>query len=351
MRPPVGLFERLAADVVQGEAGGLQGRLVGPDQRSVELQDADESEEVVEHVAKPLLARPQGSLGGLTLGEVEDEGDAFLAPRPDHAVADEDRQRRPVLAEVCFLVRRAPAGLSGFGDGRLVPGQELRRRHLEPADAPGLKVFAAAADHGEKGVVGIDDVTADRAADHADRNRLDEGAITLLALAVAGDLRIVGDGGRDPALIVNWRGADQNGADDAVPSDELQLAADLRLARQCPVKRRLFRRQAAAGLIEVRPLAGDIGKELVFQITAEKLSSSGVDQDQAFGLVADDDWLRRLAEHLLEQQRRNGRLSGEAQRASQRHTSMARTRVTRCLLFCHYRTVRCPASGRMSCMK
>ena len=345
VRPPVGLLEALAADVVEGEAGGLQRRAVGPHQDAVEVEDADEGKQVVEHVAQALLARPQGPLGRLAFGQVEDEGDALLAPRPDHAVADEDGQGGPVLAQVRLLVRRAPARLLRLGDGRLVHRQKLGRGHVQPADPAGLQIRSVVADHVEKGVVGVDDVAADGAADHSDRDRLDQGAVALLAFAIAGDLGVVGDGRGDLAAVVHRGGADQDRADDAVAANQLQFASDLGGAGERPAQRRFLRGQAAAAFVEVRPVRRHIGQAAAFQVGAEQPAGGLVDEDQALGRVDDDDRLRRLAQNLLEEKRRHRGVHGKTKRVSQRRSSVAPVRVIRRLLFFRHDAPRRAGAG------
>jgi uncharacterized membrane-anchored protein len=95
--------------------------------------------------------------------------------------------------------------------------------------------------HAEEGVVGIDNVAADGAADDANGDRLDERPVALLAIAVARNLGMVGDRRDNFTSVVHRRGVDQHRSHDAVAADELQLAADLRLAGERSAQRYFLR--------------------------------------------------------------------------------------------------------------
>ena len=87
-----------------------------------------------------LLQRP---LGLLALGHVEDEGDGLLFLLAEEEESDQDRDSRPVLAEVFFFVGPGRAGPGPrLGDRAEVDREPLRGRDEAPGDLAGLEVLS-----------------------------------------------------------------------------------------------------------------------------------------------------------------------------------------------------------------
>ena len=85
-------------------------------------------------------------LGGLALGNVEDEGYGPLALGLQEDVTHLDRHPGAVGSDIVLLVGLAPSGGAGLCEGGVVEREVLWRRDVRPAQPAGQRVLARSPD-------------------------------------------------------------------------------------------------------------------------------------------------------------------------------------------------------------
>ena len=157
---------------------------------------------IIDQETIPRIARPQGLLRPLALGDVEDERGDMLFRAGQQGVGEEDGDSGAVPPDIFLFVRSGHSALAQLFDRPLIGGQPFGRRDRPPVDPALFELLARIADQAQIVIVGLDDASRRGGDDDADDVGVDKAAEVLEGPA-QGLFRPLAVGDVPPETVVN----------------------------------------------------------------------------------------------------------------------------------------------------